>query len=395
MKILSMITEGKHALESLDLNSGALSAAGQAMAELGISGCTGSLCVKTNILTPDVIATLSKTTFSILLPLFLCTSMIKTIGTHSIGRSSIAVPIIAILHCLFLYIISTNFLLAAFGIDSLTNTGRSTAVTCSWGNSGVVPLIFAESLFRNSEFHISKAYYYVALYLVGWSPFFWSFGKHILIDQQSTNESPEALDEIHESTFKEKIQILKSILPPPVIGVFSGLFISLSPLLSIVWSSTKKKALLSFVYNSLQNLGSAANPLSLLVLTSSLASGRKCAVERHDDYNSDIESVSFLQKWFCVSIARFILSPLLMFFLLKFASNMGIVGAPKTDPMLWFIMILQSCMPSAQNAVLMLQVADRPKEASDMATFLFSIYATAMLPLIITITALLQLLDLA
>jgi hypothetical protein len=49
--------------------------------------------------------------------------------------------------------------------------------------------------------------------------------------------------------------------------------------------------------------------------------------------------------------------------------------------MLWFVCILQAIMPPAQNSVVLLQVAGRSDEASQMAKFLFSIYATSMLPL--------------
>jgi hypothetical protein len=57
--------------------------------------------------------------------------------------------------------------------------------------------------------------------------------------------------------------------------------------------------------------------------------------------------------------------------------------------------LLQSCMPPAQNSVLMLQVADKGAEASRMAKFLFSSYATAMLPVVVIVTIALRALELA
>ena len=54
--------------------------------------------------------------------------------------------------------------------------------------------------------------------------------------------------------------------------------------------------------------------------------------------------------------------------------------------MLWFVMVLQACMPPAQNLVLMLNVADKPEKAGQMAKFLFAIYATSMVPIIVILT---------
>ena len=125
----------------------AFRAAGLAMAELGVAGCIGAACVKKEYLTQDTVRALSKTTFSILLPMFLGTSMIKTAG--SLTRSSLTVPFLAIGNCLCLYLISKYFLLPTFQLDSNTDEGRATTVCCSWGNSGVVPLIFGEALFRS------------------------------------------------------------------------------------------------------------------------------------------------------------------------------------------------------------------------------------------------------
>lgn len=42
--------------------------------------------------------------------------------------------------------------------------------------------------------------------------------------------------------------------------------------------------------------------------------------------------------------------------------------------MTWFILILEATMPSAQNSVLMLQVAGGPSKANGLAKFLFIIY---------------------
>ena len=75
-----------------------------------------------------------------------------------------------------------------------------------------------------------------------------------------------------------------------------------------------------------------------------------------------------------------------MFGMLKGLESIGALSSPPESPMVWFVMMLQGCMPPAQNLVLMLQVAEKQTQASQMAKFLFSIYATAMIPVVMILT---------
>ena len=144
-----------------------------------------------------------------------------------------------------------------------------------------------------------------------------------------------------------------------------------------------KPAALAVVYNSFQNMGKAASPLAVLVLTCSLAFGAGKKVQK----SNDSKVAGPLRKWACVSTARFLVSPLVMIALLRGMAKIGLVGSKEAEPMLWFVCLLQSIMPPAQNSVVLLQVAGRSDEAGAMAKFLFSIYATAMLPIICLVTA--------
>ena len=190
------------------------------------------------------------------------------------------------------------------------------------------------------------------------------------------------------NSFRTILCGLKRLFPPPVMGVFLGLITALTPLRGFFLASGSAKAPLAVVYNSFQNLGRAANPLALLVLTSSLALG---VVGEYDTTSADPDDKSnIIRRWACVSVARYILSPFFMVSLLKVAARFGRIGSSQADPMLWFVLILQSCMPSAQNSVLMLQVSDKGKEASSLAKFLFSVYLTAMLPVVLIVSLALQ-----
>ena len=97
-----------------------------------------------------------------------------------------------------------------------------------------------------------------------------------------------------------------------------------------------------------------------------------------------------VRKWACVSFTRFLISPLIMIGLLYGMSMIGLVGTQTEEPMVWFVCMLEAIMPPAQNSVVLLQVAGRSDEASQMAKFLFSIYTTAMIPIVALITLSLQ-----
>lgn len=379
----------------VQLSSQAFGAANQAMTELFTAGCIGSTCVQKGYLDPDIVRSLSKTCFSILLPMFLSTSIMKTVQKYGLGITSLAVPVVAIVHCLTLYFISRNILLPLFDIDGQTVEGRATTVCCSFGNAGVVPLIFAEALFRNQgKDLLQKASSQISLYLLGWSPLFWSFGRNALLGDLMPNLpiSDDALG--GKPSILERMQSLKSLFPPPVVGVTIGLILSIPFLRNLIMNSSHdgitKQAPLGVVFNSCQNFGRAANPLALLVLTSSLALGKSRKVDVTNK-NTEELAVPVLRRWCCVSIARFALSPSIMVFLLTLLEKGNLIGSINgEDAMTWFMLILAACMPSAQNSVIMLQVADQTDEASRLAKFLFSMYATSMIPVMLAATIMLD-----
>ena len=362
----------------LGSNSGA--AATKAMTELGVAACIGAGCVHGELISQTQITALSKTTFGILLPMFLGSSILKTVATYGLRKSSLAGPLLGILQPFLLYQLTTQILLPILGIDCNSDDGRCTAVCSAWGNTSVLPLIFADSLFRNHENKelLEQFYAAVSLFLVGWSPFFWSYGKSVLFNEESNikgKESPNILIKC------------KQLFSPPVTGISIGLVLAMIAPLRRLFIS-EQSAPLATVHSTFQTFGKAAAPLSLLVLTSSLALGLSGNTKQNTNnkkrYDKGTQaSSSLLRQWMCVSISRFVVSPILMLFLLSSFQHFQFIDSYENDPILWFAMIMQGCMPPAQNLVLMLQVANKQEKASDMAKFLFGIYATAMVPVVL------------
>lgn len=216
-------------------------------------------------------------------------------------------------------------------------------------------------------------------------------------------------------SWKHQIKQLKSLFPPPVVGVCIGLVLSTPLLRNLVMSyamadGTIRKAPLEVVFNCCQNLGRAANPLALLVLTSSLALGysKKTVVpstnnnkDKNKNKNKNIietnnansqQRAVAIKRWMCVSLSRFVLSPLLMIGILKTLEAMNIIGSidSKGSSMAWFILMLEATMPCAQNSVLMLQASEKSEEASRLAKFLFFMYASSMVPVVLVSTIMLE-----
>ena len=416
----------------------AFKAANEAMGELVTSGIIGHACIHNNLITASMVTSLSKTCFSILLPMFLCTSIMKTFQNGTKGRGislSLMVPIVTVLHCSLTYLVTKYILVPIFDINFESDVGRSTTVCCTFGNSGVIPLIFAEALFRKNHQVLQDAYSNISLYLVGWSPYFWSLGRSILLGSDGDSIHSGSIGSRDDNSNKmesynkqqaisswrmiliQQLLILKSLLPPPVIGIICGLIISSIPFLrklfmeheevvvtelmndNVLTTMTRsKKPIFGIVFNSLQNLGRAASPLALLVLTTSLALSSKMKDTQINDITdgekmvnngtatkTKNENISFIRRLLCVSLARFVVSPLLMTLILH--HSLGTIN--KMNSMTWFMLMLESCMPPAQNSVLMLQVAEKTREATTLARFLFSIYALSMIPIVLIATLLL------
>jgi len=410
------------ALASVATNP-AVHAATRAALELVVSSVVGIASIDRGLLDAATIKALSKATFSILLPLFLGTSILKTISKYGLSKSSLAVPVLAATQSFLLYCFTTRFLYPCFlsPHERDTDDARGIAVCASFGNAGVVPLIFCDSLFRNAAStndNLAMSTGFVSMFLVGWSPFFWSFGRSVLLGSSEAANRGNGKSSIVSTRKEELLSFAKTLLPPPVMGVLIGMVVATIPILRrlFVGSSSSSStvtvtpALLGVVFDTAQNFGKAASPLSLLVLVSSLALGAGFGAKhrspspppppisrrtRTSDSIATTTTIPFWKRWAIVSLSRSIVSPMLMLGLLTAASSSkgfltlggtSLIGTSAEQPMLWFVCLLESCMPPAQNQVMMLQVANKMTQANEMATFLFSVYATSMIPLTIVIS---------
>jgi predicted permease len=88
-----------------------------------------------------------------------------------------------------------------------------------------------------------------------------------------------------------------------------------------------------------------------------------------------------------VCLVRFCLCPAICLSIILRAMSTGWV---KLDRLMVFVLFLQSCMPSAQNSVLMVQLSGRQADATRLARMLLYIYSLSCIPISILLTLFLQ-----
>lgn len=98
---------------------------------------------------------------------------------------------------------------------------------------------------------------------------------------------------------------------------------------------------------------------------------------------------SVLRRAGLVMFQRFCLMPALALAMVEAGKRTGLL-LPTGDPLLIFILLLQACMPSAQNSVLILQLEKRPHAAASMARLISTVYVLSILPIGLLIRALLS-----
>lgn len=255
---------------------------------------------------------------------------------------------------------------------------RSIVRMCTtFGNSGPLPLLFADALFARTANNAiqSQVVACISFYLLAWSPLFWSFGKVIL--GTSSSEESKVIGQQNKTLAAKLSQQFKLFLSPPVIGSIMGIIIGATPHLRQVF-------LTGWAYpffSALQTLGTAYLPAALLVLAGSLASKKKTT----DAAQSGLSFKSIGT----ISLARFILAPCWALLFLLGLDRLRLLGeaASPARAILTFVILMEGCMPPAQNSVILLQLVGLTGAAASMAQTLTVLYALAVLPVTLLMSA--------
>mmetsp|Transcript_13505 Transcript_13505/g.16362 ORF Transcript_13505/g.16362 Transcript_13505/m.16362 type:complete len:476 (-) Transcript_13505:27-1454(-) len=268
---------------------------------------------------------------------------------------------------------------AFLGIDTDDEAGASDIRMCTtFANSGPLPLILTDALFRGGL--LSDVAACISFYLLAWSPLFWTFGKIIL----GLNEESDEASDVQSSRSSVVVKQIKSILSPPVMGSILGVIVGSNSVLRNLFISPT--GLLAPVFGSLKTFGSAYLPAAILVLSGSLVKKR--------DPTADAAKTSLSSKTIVsILLSRFILSPIIALStvrLMTFFKLMPVNNA-RNLAIVTFALLMEGCMPPAQNSVILLQLANEKDRAGKMAKLLTITYSLSAIPVTLLLSGCLSL----
>jgi predicted permease len=407
--------------EMATLDSTVASISLRATAQLFVAVSLGVLVARNGgILNGETVKGLSKLTYCMFQPALIFCSVSKTLQSESAGAqglSSLAIivlPIVALLQIACGYA-TGRLLTRIFRMPSQADT-RDVWMCTTFANSAPLPLVFADSLFADSLSMQADITACISFYLLVWSPVFWTVGPLILQSAPERRELEDVeLDELEGSegskNYKETAnvsnsvpegrqhctteQIVRKILAPPVIGSIMGVVVGTSPMLQALF--LQSDGLGAPMYGAAKTFASAYLPATILILAGSMGA----AGNSNDDRNErpaelfgdagkrkpmSPDGTSRRLSWravFCIAVARFVINPILTGVILNVLSTRtNLLGLPdsRTSAVLSFVILMQGCMPPAQNSVVMLQLENQKARATRMTTLLTVLYCMACVP---------------
>lgn len=88
-----------------------------------------------------------------------------------------------------------------------------------------------------------------------------------------------------------------------------------------------------------------------------------------------------------LALARFVLMPLCCIALLKTFTRLNLLPDLTANPLLHFVLLVEACMPSAQNSVVILNLEGDQKAAGSMAKTVSALYIFSVIPIALLLSA--------
>ena len=355
-----------------------LSATTKLLSAIGLGGLAAQ---KPNVLDAAAVSALSRLIYWVFQPAFLLCSVGTTLYKASTGGAGgmpgqflALMPLTAVLQISMGAIV--GLILTKFASISDLES-RDVRMCCAFANSGPLPLIFADALFNGTQI-AAQVTACISFYLLIWSPLFWTFGRVIL--------GATSKKERQARTIAGRIvQETKALLSPPVTGSILGVMVGGIPVLQKLFF----RGVLAPVYSALNTLGSAYLPAALLVLAGSLVSRKPKGVVPIDGNAARRKTVPSTRAVISIFLARFSLAPLVSLGILKCFASMGLLGPAGTSArtIASFVILMEGCMPPAQNSVVLLQLEGWTERAASMAKLLTLMYSLAVVPVTLLLSS--------
>ena len=333
------------------------------------------------VLDKAAVSSLSKLTYWLFQPCFLFCGVAATlakattsgVGGGGLPRSSLLLMSLAsmlqiLLGSIIGKVITTKRLRnRLLGIDPNDDeTANNIKMCTTFANSGPLPLILSEALFGRGTKNgaiLTDVTACVSFYLLMWSPLFWTFGRNVL---GTSSKNGGGI-----------MKHIKSFISPPVMGSILGVVVGSNALLRK--SMLTSKGILAPLHGAMATFGSAYLPAAILVLAGSLVkSNDETTKTKKNSSNDSLHPKTVMS----LLLSRFILSPLMAMSIVRLLSwvNLLPVQNPRTLAILTFTLLMEGCMPPAQNSVIILQLDGKTDRAAKMAKILTVMYSFSALP---------------
>lgn len=161
------------------------------------------------------------------------------------------------------------------------------------------------------------------------------------------------------------------VASPPIYGIFAGLAVALIPPLRAALvgdSNNGSGCVLGFVLQAARLMGNAAIPINTMLLGASLSNGPKWSALPRE------------------TAAGIVLSKLLLMPLAALVLGFWLREVVQLPPMLLLVMLIESAMPTANNLMMMCELAGG-KASAMMSTVIFLQYVISPVLLTLSLTA--------
>lgn len=364
--------------------SASIAATLKLLASIGLGGLAAK---KKDLLDADAIATLSKLTYWVFQPSFLFASVATTLCNTATGVGGMPSTILPLMFSACTVSLGISFWLSQIVSKAVGFRGdeaRDVQMCITFQNCGPLPLVFADALFQDGL--LADVTSCISFYLLAWSPIFWTLGRIIIGTYgDSINDASRRPQRIKQE--------IKKFLSPPVMGALFGVLVGGTPLLRMAFFNGAAMPL----FGALKTLGSAYLPAALLVLAGSLFSSTN-TMQQRELVNGETEKKSIdmpvpaapsFKATASILFTRFVFTPAIALGLSTFFGNMGWLGVAgsRARAVATFVLLMEGCMPPAQNSVLLYSLSDKKQRASGMARMLALMYSLAVVPVTLLLSA--------